>query len=71
MNNFYFGKCDYGFHFLIRLFGKDILWFDIFKFKRNLRKFLKLFGIMGIHKLKKSWYIFFKNSIWKIGEKDA
>ena len=66
-DKFYIGKCDYGFHYLIRLFGKDILYLkrkDIFNLKQ---KFLRLFRIMGICKFNKMNYIFFRNSIWKFG----
>jgi len=68
--NFYFGYSDYRFRFSIRLFGKDILCLKTFDLKRKLRKaILRLFGITGIQRIKKSWIIYFKNSVWKIGEK--
>ena len=72
MDNFYFGYSDYRFRFLIRMFGKDILCIKIFDLKRNLqRRFLRLFGITGVQRIKKNWFIFFKNSIWEIKRRDA
>ena len=73
MKNFYIGQIDYGFQYLVRLFGKDILRLNIFLWKGNIkRKFLRLFGIQDIIKIEQMYHIFFKRSIWKIGfEKNA